>query len=102
MLLNDYHFRPWYISAATQKSKDVVFLVDVSKNINTKLSKELVETFLKTLDPRDKVDCSLIHILLLCTIFNVFLSTLAQIDNPDISLPSPPPANVDRINFKFP
>jgi len=51
----DPRTRPWYISAATQKSKDVVFLVDVSKNINKKLTKELVETFLKTLDPRDKI-----------------------------------------------
>eukprot|EP00795_Rhopilema_esculentum_P013661 gene13661-4563_t len=51
----DPRTRPWYVSAATQKTKDVVLLIDVSKNIDKALFKELVETFLKTLDPRDKV-----------------------------------------------
>eukprot|EP00112_Aurelia_sp_Birch-Aquarium-sp1_P002087 Seg1227.4 transcript_id=Seg1227.4/GoldUCD/mRNA.D3Y31 product="VWFA and cache domain-containing protein 1" protein_id=Seg1227.4/GoldUCD/D3Y31 len=51
----DPRTRPWYVSAATQKRKDVVVLVDVSKNIDVKMTNELVTTFLKTLETKDKI-----------------------------------------------
>ena len=54
------------MSAATQKRKDVVVLVDVSKNIDVKMTNELVTSFLKTLETRDKVLIS-IHIFLFFT-----------------------------------
>ena len=56
--------RPWYIAAATQRSKDAVVLVDVSNNVNKELFKELMLAFLRTLDPRDKVwNCTLTSLI---------------------------------------
>ena len=57
--LSTFVKRPWYISGAVQRSKDVVALIDVSSNVDKTLFKESMQTFLRTLDPRDKV-CSMV------------------------------------------